>query len=120
MACREGWGVRSLRRRRAAGSLVALRCLGRSRVQGPGGGPERGAPGRRGPLERGESRLLLGWFIVASSALQTQTLRLRLQRLRCPGARCPPCLPRQQDRVSVPKPASTGQTKAGSCCFERW
>ena len=61
MACRAGWGMRSLGRRRAAGSLVALRCLGRSRVQGPGGGPDRGAPGRRGPLERGESRLLLGW-----------------------------------------------------------
>lgn len=74
MACRAGWGMRSLGRRRATGSLGALRCLGRSRVQGPGGGPDRGALGRRGPLERGESRLLLGWFVVASSAQQTQTL----------------------------------------------
>lgn len=37
-----------------------------------------------------------------------------------PAARCPPCLPGRQDGVSVPKPAPTGQTKAGSCCFERW
>jgi hypothetical protein len=97
--------MRSLGRRRAAGSLVALRCLGRSRVQGPGGGPDRGAPGRRGPLERGESRLLLGWFIVASSALQTQTLRPRLQWLRAPG---------QMPALPVPAAGQGQRPEAGS------
>lgn len=54
-----GVGSRSLGRKRVAGSLVALHCLGRSRVQGRGGGPDRGARAE-GPLERREPRLLLG------------------------------------------------------------
>lgn len=100
MACRAGWDMRSLGRRRATGSLGALRCLGRSRVQGPGGGPDRGALGRRGPLERGESRLLLGWFVVASSAQQTQTLD--------PGCSGPPALP-------APAAGWGQRPEAGSC-----
>lgn len=44
---------RSLWRKPAAGSRVALRCLGRSRVQGPGGAPMEGRWGPRGPWRGG-------------------------------------------------------------------
>lgn len=51
---------------------------------GPGRRPRSRGAGAEGPPGERESRLPLGWFIVASSALRTQTLRPRLQRLRCP------------------------------------
>lgn len=87
---------------------------------GPGRRPRSRGAGAEGPP--GEEGIQAAVRLVhccilgpADPDLETQAATAAL-----PAARCPPCLPRRQDGVSVPKPASAGQTKAGSCCFERW
>lgn len=93
LACRAGWGMRSLGRRRAAGSLVALRCLGEVEGAGPGRRPQSRGAGAEGPP--GEEGIQSAARLVHCCILgpADPDLEIPAAAAALPAARCPPCLP---------------------------